>query len=110
MELFGFRISDMYSRISPKEVAHVAMLARLSLTEQEAELYASQLSSVLDHASDIESLDIHDLEVTAHPLGLVNRTRSDSVVSGLSQAEALSQAPDEQQGMFSVPPVLGEPS
>ncbi len=106
-EDFGFRISVMSGKFSPMEVAHVAMLARLELTDQEAELYAEQLSSVLDHATDIESLDLGDTPPTAHPLGMVNVVRQDLPRSSLTSESVLRCAPDQAENMFSVPPVLG---
>jgi aspartyl-tRNA(Asn)/glutamyl-tRNA(Gln) amidotransferase subunit C len=63
----------MATRISIEEVAHVASLARLTLTPDELALFTEQLGAVLDHARDVEALDTTDVPPTAHPLPLVVR-------------------------------------
>ncbi|MBA3303705.1 MAG: Asp-tRNA(Asn)/Glu-tRNA(Gln) amidotransferase subunit GatC, partial [Acidimicrobiia bacterium] len=59
------------------DVAHVARLARLELTEEELELFTGQLADVLDHARDLEALDVTGVPPTAHPLPLRNVLRDD---------------------------------
>jgi aspartyl-tRNA(Asn)/glutamyl-tRNA(Gln) amidotransferase subunit C len=95
-------------RISKQQVAHVARLARLELTEDELELYTSQLASILQHAADIEALDIEGVPPTAHPFPLENVLREDIVVAGLDRDEVLAQAPDAEAGRFRIPRILSE--
>ena len=97
------------ARISREEVAHVAHLARLRLTEEELDRFTDQLGAVLDHAADVEALDIDDVPPTSHPYPLVNVVRDDEVTPGLDRDEALAAAPEVEEGRFKVPPVLGEP-
>ena len=98
----------MSDRITRDDVAHVARLARLELTDDELDEFTGQLGAVLDHAADIEALDVDDVEPTAHPLPLVNVLRADEVRPSLDRDEVLAQAPLAEDGQFRVPPVLGE--
>jgi aspartyl-tRNA(Asn)/glutamyl-tRNA(Gln) amidotransferase subunit C len=98
----------MADRITTTDVAHVARLARLSLSDAELQQMTGQLAAVLDHAADIQSLDITGVEPTAHPLPLVNVLRADVVVPGVSRDEVLAMAPSTEDNRFRVPRILGE--
>ena len=98
----------MSGRITREETAHVARLARLHFSDEELDELAAQLSAVLDHAADIEALDVTGIEPTSHPHPLVNVTRDDEVRSSLGRDEVLAQAPSVDDGQFRVPPILGE--
>ena len=98
----------MSQPISRDDVAHVAQLARLRLTDAELDLFTGQLAAVLAHAEDVEALDVHDVEPTAHPLPLVNITRADETKPTLDRAEVLACAPAVEDGQFKVPMILGE--
>jgi aspartyl-tRNA(Asn)/glutamyl-tRNA(Gln) amidotransferase subunit C len=95
-------------RITREDVAHVADLARLTLSEQELDRFTDQLAAVLDHARDVEALDTAGVPPTAHPLPLRNVLRDDEVRPSLDRDEVLAQAPAAEDGRFAVPPVLGE--
>ena len=97
------------SQISRDEVAHLARLARLALTDDELDSFAGQLDAILEHVSQIQAVDVTDVEATDNPLKSVNVTRPDVVEPSLSQEEALSQAPRAAEGRFVVPRILGEP-
>lgn len=99
----------MAPHLTRDDVAAVARLARLELTDEELDDYTAQLASILDHAQDIEALDIDDVPPTAHPYELVNVLRADEVRPGVDRDEVLAQAPDAFEGRFRVPPILGEP-
>ena len=98
----------MSDRITRDEVAHVAHLARLELTEAELDEFTEQLGAVLDHAADVEALELDDVPPTSHPYPLVNVFRADVVRAGVDRDEVLAQAPAAEDGMFRVPPILGE--
>jgi aspartyl-tRNA(Asn)/glutamyl-tRNA(Gln) amidotransferase subunit C len=98
----------MSDRLTRDEVAHVALLARLELTEDELDMFTGQLADILGHADDIEALDVSDVEAMAHPLRLTNVLRADTVVPSLDRDEVLSQAPAAEDGRFRVPRILGE--
>src|SRR4051794_38762238 len=94
--------------ISRDDVAHVARLARLELTEEELDLFTSQLAAVLDHAADVEALDVGDVPPTSHPYPLRNVFRDDEVQPSIDRDEVLAQAPASEDARFQVPPILGE--
>ncbi len=98
----------MPSHISRDDVAHVAKLARLSLDDGELEIFTAQLGAILDHAEDVEALDLADVPPTSHPLPLVNVLRPDVPGPTLAPADALAGAPQAEDGRFRVPTILGE--
>lgn len=98
----------MTERISAAEVAHVAELARLELDAEEVEHFTAHLAKVLDHAADIEALDLDDVPPTAHPVPLTNVLRPDVVGPTLDREEVLASAPDATDDRFRVPPILGD--
>jgi len=101
-------IDRMSERISREEVAHVATLARLSLTDDELDTFTGQLAKVLGHAEDVERLDLADVPPTSHPYPLTNVLRPDVPGPTLSADDALQGAPSAEEGLFRVPPILGE--
>jgi aspartyl-tRNA(Asn)/glutamyl-tRNA(Gln) amidotransferase subunit C len=96
-------------QISRDEVAHLARLARLALSDDELDGFAGQLGAILGHVGQIQAVDVTDVEATDNPLKSVNVTRPDVVEPGLSQDQALAQAPKSDEGRFAVPRILGEP-
>ena len=98
----------MSERISREEVAHVATLARLSLTEDELDTFTGQLADILGHAEDVERLELDDVPPTSHPYPLVNVLRPDVAGPTLSADAALANAPAAEDDQFRVPPILGE--
>ena len=67
------------AELTRSEVAHVAKLARLTLSDEELDLFTVQLGKILIHAQDMSALDLSELLPTAHPFGLVNVLRADEV-------------------------------
>jgi aspartyl-tRNA(Asn)/glutamyl-tRNA(Gln) amidotransferase subunit C len=98
----------MTSPLRREDVAKVAKLARLTLSEAELDMFTEQLGQVLEHAQDIEALDLTDTIPTAHPFGLVNVVRADLVRPCLPRDEVLAMAPDAEEGRFAVPRIMGE--
>jgi aspartyl-tRNA(Asn)/glutamyl-tRNA(Gln) amidotransferase subunit C len=98
----------MAARITTDDVAHVAHLARLSLTDDEMVVFTAQLDAVLDHAADVEALDVTGVEPMVHPYPLRNVVRPDVVGPTVDPDEVLAQAPSVEDGQFQVPPILGE--
>ncbi|MCP2195040.1 Asp-tRNA(Asn)/Glu-tRNA(Gln) amidotransferase subunit GatC [Williamsia deligens] len=96
------------SAISRDEVAHLARLSRLALTDDELDQFSGQLDSILTHVAQIAEVDVTDADGTAHPAGLANVLRPDVPVPGLTPEEALSGAPAVEQERFAVPQILGE--
>jgi len=98
----------MTSPLRRDDVAHVAKLARLSLSDEELDLFTIQCGEVLEHAADMNSLDLEGVVATAHPFGLINVVRDDVVTPSLDRDEVLAMAPDAQSGRFAVPRIMGE--
>jgi aspartyl-tRNA(Asn)/glutamyl-tRNA(Gln) amidotransferase subunit C len=96
------------ARITSDDVAHVARLARLRLSDDELAVFTDQLEAVLEHAADVEALDVEGVPPTSHPYPLRNVMRPDEVVPSLDRDEVLAQAPEVEDHQFKVPPVLGE--
>ena len=94
------------SAISRDEVAHLARLSRLALTDDELDHYAGQLDSI--HVANISEVAAADIPGTAHPADIANVLRPDTIVPSLTTEEALSGAPSVEQGRFAVPQILGE--
>lgn len=98
----------MTEPISEKEVSHVAHLARLRLSQEELQLFTKQLGAVLEHAKDVEALQLDGVEPMSHPLPMENVTRKDEVHEMLDREDILDQAPASEDGRFQVPQILGE--
>lgn len=98
----------MSSPLSRDDVAKVARLARLTLSDEELDLFTVQLGNVLEHAEDLKSLNLDGVVATAHPFGLINVVRDDVVRASLDRETVLDMAPDVEDGRFAVPRIMGE--
>jgi aspartyl-tRNA(Asn)/glutamyl-tRNA(Gln) amidotransferase subunit C len=101
-------VSSSSANISRDEVAHLASLARLALTDDELDRYAGQLDVIITSVARVAEVTADDIPPTSHALPLTNVMRDDELRPGLTQAEALSGAPAAEQGRFRVPRILGE--
>lgn len=96
------------SAITRAEVAHLAHLARIELTDEELDHLAPQLDQILESVAQVRDVAAADIPPTSHPMPLTNVFREDVVAPGLSPQEALSGAPAEEEQRFRVPQILGE--
>ena len=94
--------------ISRDEVAHLARLARIDLTDDELDHLAPQLAVIVDSVAKVAEVADADVPPTSHPLPVTNVFRDDVIVPGLTSEQALSGAPDVDQQRFSVPRILGD--
>jgi aspartyl-tRNA(Asn)/glutamyl-tRNA(Gln) amidotransferase subunit C len=94
--------------ISREEVAHLARLSRLAVTEEELELFAGQLGVILQAVARVGEVAAADIPPTSHSVPLTNVFRDDVVVPCLTTDEALSGAPDVDDNRFRVPRILEE--
>src|SRR4051812_2987113 len=94
--------------ISRDELAHLADLARIELSDAELEHLAPQLSVILESVASITGVAGDDVPPTSHALPLTNVFRDDVVRPGLTAEEALSGAPAVEQQRFKVPRILGD--
>jgi aspartyl-tRNA(Asn)/glutamyl-tRNA(Gln) amidotransferase subunit C len=94
--------------ISRDEVAHLATLARIELTDAELDHLAPQLSVILESVASISGVADDDIPPTSHALPLTNVFRADVVAPGLTAEEALAGAPEQEEQRFKVPRILGD--
>lgn len=94
--------------LSRSEVEKVSLLARLALSDEEAEQMVSQLAQVLDYMTLLEEVDTRDVEPMAHAAGVSNIFRDDVVQPSLPREEALANAPGHDGECYRVPAVLGD--
>jgi aspartyl-tRNA(Asn)/glutamyl-tRNA(Gln) amidotransferase subunit C len=94
--------------LSRDDVIHVANLARLTLNEDEVDLFTAQLRTVLAHAADVAALDLSHLAPMAHPLPVENVLRPDEPRPSLDRSEVLAAAPSVEDDRFRVPRIGGE--
>lgn len=92
--------------ISREDVAHLAQLAHLEMSERELEKMAGELDVIVDAIKSVSEAAGDDVPATSHPLPLVNVMREDVVGQTLTQDEALQNAPDAEDGRFKVPAIL----
>jgi len=91
--------------LSKQQVEHVAKLARLSLTEDEVELYTKQLSKILDYIDQLNEVNTKGIEPMTQPIPTVNVMREDIVKKQFDRSEVLRNAPYEEYGFFRVPKI-----
>jgi aspartyl-tRNA(Asn)/glutamyl-tRNA(Gln) amidotransferase subunit C len=94
--------------ISRDEVAHLARLARLAVTDDELDTFASQLDVILRAVAQVGEVAAADVPPTSHSVPLTNVFRDDVEVPCLTRDEALAGAPDVEDGRFRVPRILEE--
>jgi aspartyl-tRNA(Asn)/glutamyl-tRNA(Gln) amidotransferase subunit C len=94
--------------ISRAEVAHLARLARLALSDDELDRFAGQLDVIITSVARVAEVAADDIPPTSHSVPLTNVMRDDTVRPGLTQDEALAAAPAAELGRFRVPRILDE--
>jgi aspartyl-tRNA(Asn)/glutamyl-tRNA(Gln) amidotransferase subunit C len=96
------------SEISRDDVAHLAALARITLTDVELDHFSEQLGVILSAVARVQEVAGEDVPATSHPLPLTNVSRPDVARPSLTPQEALSGAPAVEEQRFKVPQILGE--
>src|SRR5881394_1364584 len=94
--------------ISREEVAHLARLSRLAVTDKELDTFAGQLDVILQAVARVGEVAAADIPPTSHSVPLTNVLRDDVVVPCLTRDEALAGAPDSYGDRFRVPRILDE--
>ncbi|HEY3079703.1 MAG TPA: Asp-tRNA(Asn)/Glu-tRNA(Gln) amidotransferase subunit GatC [Chloroflexota bacterium] len=104
-------MSDTAARaeLTLAEVEHVALLARLGLTDQEKELYRQQLGSILGYVAQLGEIDTERIPPSAAILPLEDVMAEDEPRPSLDPEDVLANAPEQEDGYFRVPAVLDEP-
>jgi aspartyl-tRNA(Asn)/glutamyl-tRNA(Gln) amidotransferase subunit C len=91
---------------SDLDVAYVARLARINLTEDEAKIFQKQLDDVLKYVEKLRRVDVGGVEVATHALPVFNVFREDAPRDWFTAEQALSNAPRQANGLFVVPKVV----
>lgn len=94
------------ARTSDLDVAYVARLARINLTEAEAEVFQKQLDDVLRYVEKLRQADVTNVEPAAHVLPIFNVFREDAPGDWFTAEQALSNAPRKANGLIIVPKVV----
>ncbi len=89
-----------------EEVRHIAMLARLSLTDKEIEMLGRQLNDIVDYIGQLKEIDTKKIEPTSHVIPLSNVFREDSSGPSLPRHDMLSNAPDSNERFYIVPKII----
>jgi aspartyl-tRNA(Asn)/glutamyl-tRNA(Gln) amidotransferase subunit C len=98
----------MPDRLRRADVDRIAALARLELSDTEKDLFVQQLSHILEYAEQIQTIDTTGVPPTSHVLSGMPADRLDEPRPGMTNQEALANAPDASpQGLFRVPRVMG---
>jgi aspartyl-tRNA(Asn)/glutamyl-tRNA(Gln) amidotransferase subunit C len=94
------------AKTSDLDVAYVARLARINLTEAEAKVFQKQLDDVLRYVEKLREADVTHAEPAAHVLPIFNVFREDAPRDWFTAEQALSNAPRKANGLFIVPKVV----
>lgn len=94
------------AELTKEEVKHVAHLARLAITEEEAEKFALQLGAITEFAEQLKELDTTNVEPTTHVLPLVNVLREDVATKGLDREKMMLNVKEQEAGQVKVPSIM----
>ena len=97
-----------FMSISQQDVAKVALLARLQLTDAELATMTNELAQIVGYVDQLAEVDTDGVEPMAHAIEMTNVFRADSVTASLPRDEALANAPHRDERGYLVPAVLGE--
>ena len=92
--------------ISQKDIEHIAQLAKLKISEEEAKQYAAQLSKSLEYFNQISEVDVTGVEPLVTPSEIEFYMREDVVQKSVSTEELIQNAPEKTGHLFKVPPVV----
>ena len=93
-------------KLSREEVLHIALLARLGLTETEVDRLSQQLSNILENFEVLQQVDTSGIPPTAQSIALQNVVRGDEIATSLPQSQILANAPRKDENFFRVRAVL----
>ena len=96
------------STLSRADVARLAALARIDMTDEDLDRLSGQLAAIVDAVALVAEVASADVPATSHPIPMSNVYRADEVRPSLAQADALAAAPEAEEGRFRVPRFLGE--
>ena len=95
-------------KISREEVLHIALLARVGLTEAEVDILTEQLSNILENFEILKQVDTTNIPPTAQSIALQNVVSDDEIAPSMPLNEVLANAPQQEADFFKVRAVLEE--
>ena len=95
-------------KISPKDVEHVARLARLALSPEEQERMRRELDGILTYIDKLRALDTEGVEPTSHAVPMTSVMRDDAMRPSFPRPDMLANAPDRNGDLFRVPKIIEE--
>lgn len=93
-------------KITKEEVLHVAHLARLDIHDADVGRFAGQIGTILDYVDTLKKVDTTGVAATSHAITLTNAFREDEEQDHLDPQDALKNAPEKDEGAFTVPKVI----
>lgn len=98
----------MTQHVTEKDVRDIATYTRIALSDEELPQMTKDLNDIIESLKPITEYDLEGVEPTFHPIGsLSNVMREDVETTSFTQEEALSNAPNQQDGCFLIPAILG---
>lgn len=94
-------------KITKDEIIHVANLARLEIDEASLDKVTEQIGRILEYVDTLKQVDTNNIQGTSHAITLTNAFREDIVKEDLTNNQALSNAPEKENGAFVVPKIVG---
>ena len=94
-------------KITKEEVRYVAHLARLDLDEESTDKFAGQIDEILGYIEKLNQVDTKGIKPTSHAISLTNAFRDDEKREPIERGLALANAPEEEDGLFVVPKIVG---
>lgn len=96
------------SSLDRADVARLAALARIDMTDEDLDRLSGQVAAIVDAVATVADVADSDVPATSHPIPMSNIHRADEVRPSLTQDQALAAAPEAEDGRFRVPRILGE--
>ena len=96
------------SKITSDDVRKVAKLARLEISDDQVEIYTSQLEKILGYVAQLEAVETKDVPPTTRAVEVVNVVREDVVMESTIKEDLLHQAPQREGNFFRVPKILSD--
>ncbi|MBA4367731.1 MAG: Asp-tRNA(Asn)/Glu-tRNA(Gln) amidotransferase GatCAB subunit C [Desulfobacterium sp.] len=94
-------------KITKNEIIHVANLARLEIDEASLDKVTEQIGRILEYVDTLNQVDTKNIQGTSHAITLTNAFREDIIKDHLTNNQALSNAPEKENGAFVVPKIVG---
>lgn len=93
-------------KITSDDVRHVARLARITLIDEQVEIFRKQLNDIVEYVEKLNEIETSNIEPTSHIVPLNNIFREDLMIPSLPRQEMLRNAPDSNERFYIVPKII----